>query len=81
MRSMLPRSPRGTSLCSCRRPSDVGWRLKYHGVSGLGLQGVDGIPASAITDAQAGRFDMHMHVGDIAYDMPVNHGATGDVSL
>ena len=40
--------------------------------------GLGGIPSSAIADAATGRFDMHLHVGDIAYDMPVNHGATGD---
>ena len=26
-----------------------------------------------------GRFDMHLHAGDIAYDMPLDHGATGDL--
>ena len=40
--------------------------------------GAGNIPASAIADAGRGRFDMHLHAGDIAYDMPVNHGATGD---
>ena len=40
--------------------------------------GAGGIPPSAIADAAKGRFDMHLHVGDIAYDMPVDHGATGD---
>jgi hypothetical protein len=40
--------------------------------------GLGGIPSSAIADAATGRFDMHLHVGDIAYDMPVDHGAVGD---
>ena len=40
--------------------------------------GAGEIPPSAIADATRGRFDMHLHVGDIAYDMPINHGATGD---
>jgi hypothetical protein len=40
--------------------------------------GAGGIPPSAIVDAAKGRFHMHLHAGDIAYDMPVDHGATGD---
>ena len=41
--------------------------------------GASGLPPSAVKDAMQGRFDMHLHAGDIAYDMPVNHGATGDL--
>lgn len=41
--------------------------------------GASGLPPSAVKDAMNGRFDMHLHAGDIAYDMPVDHGATGDL--
>ena len=40
--------------------------------------GAGGLPPSALADAARGRFDLHLHAGDIAYDMPVDHGATGD---
>ena len=40
--------------------------------------GASGLPPSAVTDAMAGRFDMHLHAGDIAYDMPVDRKNTLD---
>ena len=40
--------------------------------------GAGGLPPSAVGDAKRGRFDMHLHVGDMAYDFPLDHGAVGD---
>ena len=40
--------------------------------------GAGGLPPSAVDDAKRGRFDMHLHVGDMAYDFPLDHGAVGD---
>ena len=40
--------------------------------------GTTSIPKAAIAEAVAGKYAMHLHAGDMAYDMSLNHGTRGD---
>ncbi|CAD5224244.1 unnamed protein product [Bursaphelenchus okinawaensis] len=46
----------------------------------LGVEKGDSLPY-LIADARAGRYDLLVHVGDIAYDLHTNDGKTGDVFM
>ena len=40
--------------------------------------GTGDIPKPAIAEAVAGVYSMHLHAGDMAYDMQLDHSTTGD---
>jgi len=55
----------------------------FAAASGLSLLitadvGAGSIPPAAVAEAATGEYDMHLHAGDMAYDMSLNHGKYGD---